>query len=188
MAQHGGDVETSQPGLLKPICPTRWLTRLFAVKFVLQNYSYVFDALKQAAVNFGTNTAARANGIYICLANSKCVLGLHAASPILEILESLNRSLQSLSVHVDGMMNSVRHVKSELINLRTTKKLDDIFKEAQNMSDNLKLEYISFPRKKRLQDDIKVVNLQNSRTAMLKTVIVCDVIAHGFTAFFSLVC
>ena len=31
-------------------------------------------ALKQAAANFGTNTAARANGIYIYLANSKCVL------------------------------------------------------------------------------------------------------------------
>ena len=92
------------------------------MKSVLQNYSYVLDALKQAAANFGTNTAARANGNYFCLANSKCVLGLHAASPILEILESLNRSLQSSSVHVDGMMNSVRLVKSELINLRTTKK------------------------------------------------------------------
>ena len=103
LAQHGDDVETPQPGSLKPICPTRWLTRLFAVKSVLQNYSYVLDVLKQAAANFRTNTAARANGIYIC----KCVLGLHAASPILEILESLNRSLQSSSVHVDGMMNSV---------------------------------------------------------------------------------
>ena len=49
LAQHGDDVETPQPGSLKPICPTRWLTRLFAVKSVLQNYSYVLDALKQAA-------------------------------------------------------------------------------------------------------------------------------------------
>ena len=149
LAQHGDDVETPQPGSLKPICPTRWLTRLFAVKSVLQNYSYILDALKQAAANFGTNATARANGIYICLANSKCVLGLHAASPILEILESLNRSLQSSSVHVDGMINSVRLVKSELINLRTTKKFADIFKEAQKMSDDLGLEYINFPRKRK---------------------------------------
>ena len=61
LEQHCDDVETPQPGSLKPICPTRWLTRLFAVKSVLQNYSYVLDALKQAAANFGTNTAARAN-------------------------------------------------------------------------------------------------------------------------------
>ena len=149
LAQHGGDVETPQPGSLKPIYLTRWLTRLFAVKSVLQNYSYALDALKQAAANFGTNTAARANGIYIGLANSKCVLGLHTALPILEILESLNKSLQSLSVHFDGMMNSVRLVKSELINLRTTKKFADIFKEAQKMNDNLGLEYISFPRKRK---------------------------------------
>ena len=142
---------TSQPGLLKPICFTRWLTGLFAVKPVLQNYSYVLDAIKQAAANFGTNTAARANGIYmyICLANSKCVLGLHAASLILEILEFLNRLLQSSSVHVDGMINSVRLVRSELINLCTTKKFADIFKEAQKMSDDLELEYINFTRKRK---------------------------------------
>ena len=119
------------------------------MKSVLQNYSYVLGALKQAPANFETNTAARANGIYICLAISKCVLSQHAALPILEILESLNRSLQSLSVHVDGMMNSVRLVKSELNNLRTTKKFADIFKEAQKMSDNLGLEYINFPRKRK---------------------------------------
>ena len=119
------------------------------MKSVLQNYSYVLDALKQASANFGTNTEAKANGIYICLANSKCVLDLHAASPILEILESLDRSLQSSFVHVDGMMNSVRLVKNELINLRTTKKIADIFKEAQKMSDDLGLEYINFPRKRK---------------------------------------
>ena len=49
LALHGDDVETPQPGLLKPICSTRWLTRLFPVKSLLQNYSYVLDALKQAS-------------------------------------------------------------------------------------------------------------------------------------------
>ena len=77
-------------------------------------------------------------------------LGLHAASPILEILESLNRSLQSSSVHVDGMMNSVRLVKSKIINLRTTKKFAYIFKEAQKMSENLGLEHINCPRKRKV--------------------------------------
>ena len=47
------------------------------------------------------------------------------------------------------MMNSVRLVKNELINLCTTKKFADIFKEAQKMSDDLRLEYINFPRKRK---------------------------------------
>ena len=104
---------------------------------------------KATAANFGTNTAAKANGIYICLANSKCVPSLHAASLILEILESLNNSLQSSFVHVDGMMNSVRLSKSKLINLHITKKFTDIFKEAQKMSDDLGLEDINFSRKRK---------------------------------------
>ena len=76
--------------------------------------------------------------------------------------------MQFSTVHVDGMMNSNILVKSELINLCATKKFADIFKEAQKMSDDLGFKYINFLRKK-LQDDIKVVDLQNSRTAMLKT-------------------
>ena len=58
LAQHGDDVETPQPGSLKPIYSTRWLTRLFVVKSALQNYSYILDASKQAAANFGTNIAS----------------------------------------------------------------------------------------------------------------------------------
>ena len=52
LAQHCNDVETPQPGSLKPICPTSWLSRLFGVKSVLQNCSYVLDALKQWFSNF----------------------------------------------------------------------------------------------------------------------------------------
>ena len=44
-------------------------------------------------------------------------------------------------------MNSVRLIKSELINLRTRKKFADIFKEVQKISDDLGLEYINFSRK-----------------------------------------
>ena len=46
-------------------------------------------------------------------------------------------------------MNSVRLVISEIIDLRTTKKFADIFKEAQKLSEKLGLEYINFPRKRK---------------------------------------
>ena len=95
LSQNYDDVEGINPGPLKPICPTGWLTRFSAVKSVLKNYSHILDALQTASANF------------VYLANSKCVLGLHAASRILEFLETLNRSLQGSSVHVDGMIQSV---------------------------------------------------------------------------------
>ena len=39
LSRNYDDVEGINPGPLKPICPTRWLTRFSAVKSVLKNYS-----------------------------------------------------------------------------------------------------------------------------------------------------
>ena len=50
--------------------------------------------------------------------------GLHAALPILEIFETL----QSSSVNYDGMINSVRLVKSEVLS-----KLVKIFAQQKNL-------------------------------------------------------
>ena len=92
------------------------------------------------AANFETSGATRANGIYSCLVNSKCVLGLHAAVPILELLETLNRSLQGSSVQVDGMIESVRLVKTELLKIRTSETFSEIFNKAHMTSVSLGLE------------------------------------------------
>ena len=148
LRQNCDDVEAIKPGSLKPICSTGWLTRLSAVKSVLNNYSHVLDALQEAAANFGTSGAARANSIYSCLVNIKCVLGLHATVPILEPLETLNRSLQGSSVQVDGMIESVRLVKTELLNICTLETFSEIFNKAHMMSDNLGLESVSLRRRK----------------------------------------
>ena len=148
LSQNYDDVEVVNPGPIKPIYPTRWLTRFAAVKSVLQNYSHILNALQTAAENFGTSGAARANGIYACLANSKCVLGLHAASPILELLETLNRSLQGSSVQVHGMIRNVQLVKTELSNIRTSESFESIFKKAQEMIDGLGLEPVILPKRK----------------------------------------
>ena len=84
----------------------------------------------------------------LCLVNSKCVLGLHAAVPILELLETLNRSLQGSSVQVDGMIESVRLVKTELLNICTLETFSEIFHKAHPMSDSLGLESLSLRRRK----------------------------------------
>jgi len=45
--QHGHCEEAIRPDS-EPILPTRWFTRLSAVKSVLKNYSYTLDALYKA--------------------------------------------------------------------------------------------------------------------------------------------
>ena len=51
---HSNDAESPSPSRLKPICPTRWLTRLSAVVSVLSNYEAILEALEKAAAEFGT--------------------------------------------------------------------------------------------------------------------------------------
>ena len=78
---------------LKPICPTRWLTRSPAVESVLNNYRTVSDALEIAANKFRTNTTTRANGIRKCMSLGKSVLGLTDLLPILQCLKGINKSI-----------------------------------------------------------------------------------------------
>ena len=86
----GNDLENVEITPLKPICPTRFLTRSPAIIAILNNYSAVQSALETASKNFGSTTAARANGLYRYLGTAKCVLGLVAAKPIVTLLENLN--------------------------------------------------------------------------------------------------
>ncbi|XP_068239780.1 zinc finger MYM-type protein 1-like [Palaemon carinicauda] len=55
---HTDDLNTPSPTSLKPICPTRWLTRYAAVKAVLDNYPDVLAALQEAAKELGSTTAS----------------------------------------------------------------------------------------------------------------------------------
>ena len=71
---------------IKPIFPTRWLTRAAAVVSVLNNYKNVLNALSIASEEFGTNTATRANGLKTSLSPSDTLLGLCICIPILNIL------------------------------------------------------------------------------------------------------
>ena len=75
-------------------------------------------------------------------------MGLNAAIPILEFLETLNRSLQGSSVQAEGMIESVRLAKIELLNIRISETFSEIFNKAHMMSDSLGLESVSFRRRK----------------------------------------
>ena len=146
--QYSEDNNAIKPGPIRPICPTRWLTRESAVRSVLTNYSGLLNSLKETkeTLGFGSNVATRANNSYINLANSKCVLGLVASKPILHLLEMLNQKLMATSMNVDGMLKSVDHIKQELYRLRDQETFAKLFDEAAQLSESLSLPPVSLPR------------------------------------------
>ncbi|XP_041362929.1 zinc finger MYM-type protein 1-like [Gigantopelta aegis] len=146
---HDDDTEKGSPTRLKPICPTRWLTRASAVTTALHNYADVPDSLQEASAEFGTNTGSRANGIYTCLSSGKCILGLLASLPIINCLEALNKSLQGSGVNVSGMLESVKVVSGELKKLRSTEKFSDIYQAAKAKIAELDLTPLAVPRQRK---------------------------------------
>ena len=135
---------------LKPICPTRWLTRSPAVESVVNNYQAVLNALEIAANKFGTNTATRANGIRKCMSLGKCVLGLTASLPILQCLEGLNKALQGRNITISGMLKSVDMTIQTLLGFRTDRKFKELYKEAIEKIEQYNLEEICVPRTRKI--------------------------------------
>ena len=80
------DAVVDSPSSLKPICPTRWLTRTSAVKTVLKNYESIIEALSGAAESFGSNVSSRANGLKTSFSLPLTLLDLLINMPVLDIL------------------------------------------------------------------------------------------------------
>ena len=138
----------SSPSNLKPICPTRWLSRDYSLQNVIKNYSSILDALEKAARCASTDLATQARSLHKDFSSSKCVHGLLAARPIVRLFTFLNKSLQSSSAHVDGMMSSIEIVKEELTKFRTPEYFSSIFNEAEAMCKELGLNPAKIPVKK----------------------------------------
>ena len=103
--------ENCSPGSLKPICPTRWLTRSPAIEAVLDNYPQVIESLDEASKNFGTTTATKANGLHrflttgmylCCLISNITNEGLQ---PIFADSSIYPASLRALQKHLMASLN-----------------------------------------------------------------------------------
>ena len=79
---------------VKPLCPTRWLTRSPAVNSVIKNLNLVLASLEDASVELDGETAATASRLYSVFIQKNTLLAMCIASPILLQLENLNGSLQ----------------------------------------------------------------------------------------------
>jgi hypothetical protein len=117
---------------------------------VLSNYKAILEALGDAAAEFGSNTATRANSLHSTFSSGKTILGLLAIQPILQCLEAFNRGLQGSSVTVSGMFEMADVTRTGLNSLRNEDRFREIFQSAQNRIDDYDLTPFVLPRRRKI--------------------------------------
>lgn len=138
------------PKRLKPICQTRWLTRGKAVSSALNNYPEIISALEKASDEFGTSTSSRASGIRTSLISGKCILGLLSSQPFIMCMEMLNKSLQTTSMTVSGMLALTSVTKGQLMDMRSDTVFHDIFNTAHQKIGEWNCEDLKEPRRRKI--------------------------------------
>lgn len=133
---------------IKPLCPTRWLVRVPAIKDILDHYENVQSTLAELASR-PVSIAARANGLAKQLHNGSTLLGLKIALVILQPLELLNKSLQARSMTVAGMLQAVEIVSEELKSFRNQQFFQDLISSVNKTISENHLEALSIPRQRR---------------------------------------
>ena len=146
------EVATSGEGsftTLKPLCPTRWLCRSSALQSVIDQYEAVIESLSDTSQSSNGEIAAKANGLLDKFQQGQTLLLLNMALIIFSILEHLNRSLQSKSITVSGMIKAIGVVKTELASMRTEETFSNMFCSSSAASGRLQLNDIELPRRRR---------------------------------------
>lgn len=135
---------------IKPLCPTRWLSRCAAIKPVLSGYGHVLESLEAAREELAAETATKASGLLKRFQDASTLLGLQMAMQVLPLLESLNKSLQSTSMTVSGMMDAVECVKDELKRRRSDGEFNVLLARLNDSIEELELEPLRVPRQKKV--------------------------------------
>jgi hypothetical protein len=132
---------------IKPLCPTRWLVRVSAIKNILDQYRNVLQTVEEIGAS-SASVAARANGLASQLRRGSTVLGLHMALKVLNPLEELNCSLQSRSMTVAGMLLGVEEVINHLEGMRCEIEFAALLEPVNVAITAFELEPITVPRQR----------------------------------------
>jgi Domain of unknown function (DUF4371) len=141
-----GEQAASPVRYIKPLCPTRWLVRLKGIKATLQQYERILEALQESQSECSNEVRVRAAGLLKRFDDGCTLMWLYLAESVLEPLECLNKSLQSVSMTVAGMIESTEAVKTLLQQLRTETIVDDTLARVQGKINDLDLSPLVLPR------------------------------------------
>ncbi len=133
---------------IRPLCPTRWLVRVSAIRNILEQYAHILQTMEELAVS-KQSVAARANGLAIQLRHGSTLLGMHIAIKVLAPLENLNKSLQSRTATVAGMLKAVNDVQTDFEHLRSEVQYNELFTLVKSSITDFDIEDIVLPRPKK---------------------------------------
>ncbi len=134
---------------LKPLCPTRWLMRVVAIQAVVGQYEEVLQSLEEMAASGSSDTCKTARGLLERFQKGQVLLGLFLASQVLEELECLNRSLQSKTTSVPGILAAVDCVRKTIQVKRSDEKFHQIYTTVCDKICELDIEPIQMPHIRR---------------------------------------
>ena len=144
--------------MLRPLCPTRWVVRVSAIRSLLAQYDAVLETLEE----FGTNKSStadaktRASGLFDRFTKGNTLLLLSLALPIFELLENLCTALQGRQSSVCGMLNAVKQTTDGLKTVRSDERFVALFDAAQQEAQKLNIEDITLPRQSRLPRKLNI--------------------------------
>ncbi len=142
------DYDIAKVRQIRPLCPTRWLVRVPAIRDILTQYEPVLDCLDEMAMS-GAHVSGRAAGLKMQLDRGETLLGLKMANKVFGLLEDLNRSLQSTSQSVAGMLAAVDETIDNILALRKNDVFDNLLAESNELAKDLDMDPISLPRQRR---------------------------------------
>ena len=137
--------ENRHPTAIKPLCATRWLCRLAAIKSALDQYPAILQSLDEMARGV-TDTATKANGLLDRFRKGKVYLGLKMAVKLVAILEQLNSALQAKSANVSGMLEAVKIASTHVSAQRTDEVFHELFSAAEEKCEEYQLDPLEAPR------------------------------------------
>ena len=150
---------------IRPLCPTRWLVRVRAIQDILSQYEAILDCL-EATASSHSHVSARAMGLRTQLDCGNTLLGLKMAYQVVGVIEQFNRSLQSTSQSVAGMLAAVSETIDNLVALREDKVFDELLAETTAVQTALNMKPVSIPRQRKTPKCLSGVAIDHVATTV----------------------
>ena len=150
---------------IRRLCPTRWLTRVSAVKSVVDQYGTVLESLDRGSEELSGETAVKANGLHYQLSKTETLHALKIALEVLQPKEKLNKACQSQKGTLSGVLEMVTSVKQHMISQCTDDVFDSIFDEVTQLGVMHNMKSISLPRKKKVPLKVSYSETHNEYNA-----------------------
>jgi hypothetical protein len=143
---HGIQAEKHDRASLRPLCPTRVLVRGAALRTIMDQHESLDRSLSEYAEASNGEPASKARGLLKQINSGEFVLGIMMALPTVNLLENLNRAVQSRSFTISGAVAAMEATNEGLQALRTEEAFHEIFASCTVRCEELGFEAPKLPR------------------------------------------